>query len=62
MAKENSIKMKTEPMEQNREPRNKLKSLRSINTSKRWQEHKMQQKTASCTDGVGRPRQLRAKK
>ena len=31
-------------MEQNREPRNKLKSLQSINISQRRQEHKMEQK------------------
>ena len=31
-------------MEQNREPRNKLKSLRSINIWERRQEHKMEQK------------------
>ena len=31
-------------MEQNREPRNKLKSLRSINILQRRQEHKMEQK------------------
>ena len=32
------------PMEQNREPRNKLKSLWSINIWQRRQEHKMEQK------------------
>ena len=31
-------------MEQNREPRNKLKSIRSINILQRRQEHKMEQK------------------
>ena len=31
-------------MEQNREPRNNLKSLRSINICQRKQEHKMEQK------------------
>ena len=31
-------------MEQNREPRNKLKSLRSINICQRRQEHKKEQK------------------
>ena len=31
-------------MEQNREPRNKLKSLRSINIWQRRQEHKMEHK------------------
>ena len=31
-------------MEQNREPRNKLKPLRSINIRQRRQEHKMEQK------------------
>ena len=31
-------------MEQNREPRNKLKALQSINICQRRQEHKMQQK------------------
>ena len=50
------------PMEKNREPRNKLKSIRSINIWQRRQEHKMEQKTASSTDGVGRSGQLRAKK
>ena len=32
-------------MEQNREPTNKLKSLRSINIWQRRQEHKMEQKS-----------------
>ena len=49
-------------MEQNSEPRNKLKSLWSINIWQRRQKPKMEQKVASSTDGVGRSGQLCAKK
>ena len=47
-------------MEQNRDPRNKSKSLQSINFQQRWQQYGV--KIASSTNAVGRAGQLPEKK